>query len=72
MTGRASCILDLAAAIRLFAGNDLTSQFREVSSKEETFRWKFLNSSRGSGGRKAGGSGHDGYGTLACLSWCSW
>ena len=70
-TSRASSILDLAAAIRLFAGDDLTPQFRSVSSKEEYILCVFSIPSRGSGGRKVGENGHPGYVIPACLSSCS-
>ena len=70
-TRRASSILDLAAAIRLFAGDDITSQFRSVSSEEEYMLCVFEIPSRGSGGQKVGGSGHAGYVIPTCLSSCS-
>lgn len=67
MTRRASRILDLAVAIRLFTGDDIASQFRHASSEKEGKTCP-INPSRDSGDRKAGGNGLDGYAIPACLS----
>ena len=67
-TGRVSDTLDLAAAIRLAAGDDITPQWFGVSSREETGICLNSNPCRGSGGRRAGGSGRGGFGIPACSS----
>lgn len=67
MTRRASWILDLAVAFRLFTGDDIASQFCGASSEKEGKKCP-VNPSRDSGGRKAGGNGLAGYAVPACLS----
>ena len=67
-TGRGSDTLDLATTLRLSAGDDLASQFRRVSSKEEPGKCLTSKPNRGRSGRKAGGSGLGGYEPPACSS----
>ena len=69
MTGRVVGTLDLAAMFHLFSDDDLIPQWCRMSRIEEIAKWQISNPSGGRSGRKAGESGHVGYGTPVCLGW---
>lgn len=70
MTRRVSDIVDLAAAIRLSAGDDLAPQSRGASSRKVRRTLCLdLNASSSSSDRKAGESGRHGYEILVCSKW---